>query len=58
MIQSLYLLSLVDIFNFPIYLVSFFLGLEDLNGSLSVKGRIFLTCLLTFEYSPEHFPLL
>lgn len=60
MIQSLYLFSLVYVFLslscFIFFLFS--LGLEDLDGSPLVKGRIFLTCLLTFEYSPEDFPLL
>lgn len=37
---------------------SFSLGLEDLNGSPSVKGRFFLMCLIAFVHSPEHFPLL
>lgn len=57
-IFSLWLTSLISqsiLFHFSF---SFSLGLEDLNGSPSVKGRIFLTCPLTFEHSPEDFPSL
>lgn len=57
MFQTLNLFSLVYIFNFSIYLVSFCLDLESLSDSPSVKVRIFLT-FLTLEYSPEDFPLL